>query len=158
MPLAGSQAARAWATLKQGWGYGPVSYLETYFPAHTAFATPVTLSDGSKAKVGVIRRGIQTREWRLVRTEPHPMIDLAEESRTQVPEHIEASLIREELYHLTTPAGENQEVSSQHPKVTRELRAMLEREVAGERKVRSNQPRQVDPEMKLRLESLGYGE
>jgi len=158
LPLASSRTARWWAALGERRGAGPISYMETYFPAHTAFATPVTLPDGSKTKVGVIRRGIQTKEWKFVRTEPHAMLDVPEKSRIEVPKEIEASLIREELYHLTAPGGENEEVSSQHPRVVAEMRAMLERAVAEERDTRSNPPRPVDPETKLRLKSLGYGE
>ena len=158
LPLVGSAAERAWAAIRERFRGERVAYIETYYPAHVAFATPVTLPDGKKVKVGLIRRGVQTRDWKYVKSEPHPLMDVAPGSLPEVPEELQASLVREELYHLTGPSGEKRNVVRQHPDVVKEMRALFEWHLEAERGAAPPVPVDVDPEMKLRLESLGYGE
>ena len=158
LPLVGSSAERGWAALRERFRGERVAYMETYYPAHVAFATPVTLPDGKKVKVGLIRRGVQTREWKYVKSEPHPMIDIAPGSLPEVPDELTALLVREELYHLTGPTGEKQNVVRQHPEVVEEMRALFEWHLEAARGSAPSVLMDADPEMKLRLKSLGYGE
>jgi arylsulfatase A-like enzyme len=158
LPLVGSSAERGWAAIRERFREERAAYMESYYPAHVAFATPLTLPDGTKVKVGLIRRGVQTREWKYVKSEPHPIIDVAPGSLPEVPDELKASLVREELYHLTGPTGERQNVVRQHPEVVAEMRALFEWHLEAERGAALSVPVDVDPEMKLRLESLGYGE
>jgi arylsulfatase A-like enzyme len=158
LPLVGSSAERGWAALRERFRDGRVAYMETYYPAHVAFATPVNLPDGEKLKVGLIRRGVQTRDWKYVKSEPHRLIDVTPGLVPEAPEELTALLVREELYHLAGPSGEKRNVVEQHPEVVEEMRALFERHLEAERGSAPSVPADVDPEMKLRLKSLGYGE
>jgi arylsulfatase A-like enzyme len=156
LPLVGSAATRGWAAVRERFRGERVAYMETYYPAHVAFATPVTLPDGQKVKVGLIRRGVQTRDWKYLRSDPHPVMDVDPGSRPEVPQELVAELVREELYHLSGRSGEKRDVAKQHPDVVEELRALFERHLEAERVAAPSVPAEVDPEMKLRLKSLGY--
>ena len=158
LPLVGSAAERGWTALREHFSGERAAYMETYYPAHVAFATPVTLPDGTKLKVGLIRRGVRTREWEYVKTEPYPLIDVAPGSLPQVPDELKASLVGEELYHLTAPSGENLNVIRKYPEVVEQMRGLFERYVKAERGFTPSVPADRDPEMQLRLKSLGYGE
>ena len=157
LPLIGSPAERGWTALRERFRGERAAYMETYYPAHVAFATPVTLPDGKKLKIGLIRRGVRTRDWKYVKSEPYPLMDVSPGSLPEVPDALKASLVHEELYHLAGPSGEKSNVARKHPEVVEEMRAIFEGYLEGERVVPSV-PANVDPEMKLRLESLGYGE
>jgi hypothetical protein len=135
-----------------------MTYMETYYPAHVAFATPVTLPGGEKVKVGLIRRGVQTRDWKYVKSEPHPVIDVEAGSLPEVPEELAASLVREELFDLAAAAGEKRNVVRQHPEVVGKMRELLQRHLEAERAPVPSVPAGVDPETRLRLKSLGYDE
>jgi arylsulfatase A-like enzyme len=156
LPLVGSAPARGLAAVRERFRDERVAYLETYYPAHVAFATPVTLPDGQTVKVGLIRRGLQTRDWKYVRSDPHPVMDVDPDARPAVPEELKAKLVHEELYDLSSKAGESRNVAKQHPDVLDELRALFERHLEAERGAAPPVPVDVDPEMKLRLKSLGY--
>jgi arylsulfatase A-like enzyme len=158
LPLVGSSAQRGWAALRERFRGERVAYMETYYPAHVAFATPVTLPGGEKVKVGLIRRGVQTRDWKYVKSEPYRIIDVAPDSLPEVPDQLKASLLFEELFHLAGPSGEKRNVAQQHPEVVEEMRALFERQLKAERAALSSVPVELDPEAKLRLKSLGYGE
>jgi len=157
LPRVGSIGARARSRLASLFEDEPVAYMETYYPAHVAFATPVTLADGSESKVGVIRRGVQSGRWRFVRSDPHPLLDVAPGSLPEVPAPLAAAVKREELYDLAT-TGDDRNVIAQHPEVAARLRAALDRQLAAERVREATPPAEVDPETRLRLQSLGYGE
>ena len=106
----------------------------------------------------MIRRGVQTRDWKYVKSEPYPLIDVAAGSLPEVPDPLKASLVFEELFHLAGPSGEKRNVAQQHPEVVEEMRALFEGQLEAERGAVSSVPVEADPEMKLRLKSLGYGE
>jgi len=106
LPRVGGPVTRAWASLRERFGTERVAYMETYYPAHIAFATPVDLPDGSRVKVGLVRRGIQTRDWKYVLSEPHPILDMAPGSTPEVPEALVRRLVHEELFHLAATSGE----------------------------------------------------
>ncbi len=135
-----------------------VAYLESYYGAHTAFAMPVTLPDGSPAKVGIIRRGVRTQDWKLVRTEPYPLLDVSAGSQPEVPAALRDALRVEQLYAVSADGGDSRDVIDQHPEVAAALRAELERHLEPERGVVASQRMHVDEETKLRLEALGYGD
>jgi len=153
LPRSGSIARRAWEALRNVRRSDPVAYMETYYPAHVAFATPIVLADGTKTKIGTIRRGVQRGEWKFVRTEPHELLDVAPGSLPAVPDELP---VREELFHLTG-AGDDRNVLRQHPAVAQEMRDLLQTYIDAERVRTPRTTPGVDPEMKLRLESLGYG-
>jgi len=158
LPLVGSSAARSWAAVRERFRAERMTYMETYYPAHVAFATPVTLPGGEKVKVGLIRRGVQTRDWKYVKSEPHPVIDVEAGSLPEVPEELAASLVREELFDLAAAAGEKRNVVRQHPEVVGKMRELLQRHLEAERAPVPSVPAGVDPETRLRLKSLGYDE
>lgn len=153
----GGPATRAWASLREVFGDERLAYMETYYPAHVAFATPVDLPDGSRVKVGLIRRGLQSRDWKYVRSEPHPILDMAPESTPEVPAELARRLVHEELFHLAAASGERKNVIGQHPEIAAKMREELQRHLEDE-SARARVPLEADPETKLRLQSLGYGE
>jgi arylsulfatase A-like enzyme len=157
LPLAGPALERLWARLGGNAGAERVAYMETYYPAHVAFATPVTLPDGRETKVGLIRRGVRTRDWKYVRSDPLALIDVDPGSLPEVPAELAAKLVREELYDLNAENGESRDVARRHPEVVEELREIFEIHRAAESATKGTVPGEVDPEMKLRLKALGYG-
>jgi len=157
LPRVGGPVTRAWASLRERFGTERVAYMETYYPAHIAFATPVDLPDGSRVKVGLVRRGIQTRDWKYVLSEPHPILDMAPGSTPEVPEALVRRLVHEELFHLAATSGEGRNVIGQHPEIAAEMREQLQRHLNDEG-AHARVPLEVDRETKLRLQSLGYGE
>jgi arylsulfatase A-like enzyme len=157
LPLAAPVIERFWSRLSGRAGAERVAYMETYYPAHVAFATPVRLPGGSETKVGLIRRGVQTRDWKYVRSDPYELIDVDPASLPEVPAELAARLVHEELYDLNAENGESRNVVKQHPDVVAELREIFEVHLAAEAETKGTQPGVVDPEMKLRLKALGYG-
>ena len=155
LPRVGSWVGRWVASLADD--EAPDAYMETYYPAHVAFATPVTLPDGTEARVGLIRRGVRTRDWKFVRSEPHRIIDVAPGSVPEIPVELARTLVREELFDLTADDGEQRNVIAERPEVAAEMRARLQRHLDSER-AETSEVQPLDPEMKLRLESLGYAE
>jgi arylsulfatase A-like enzyme len=157
LPLAAPAIERLWARLTGRASAERVAYMETYYPAHVAFATPVTLPSGGETKVGLIRRGVQTRDWKYIRSDPYELIDVDPGSLPEVPAELAAKLVREELYDLNAENGESRNVAQQHPEVVAELREIFEIHLAAEAETKGTLPGSVDPEMKLRLKALGYG-
>jgi arylsulfatase A-like enzyme len=157
LPLVAPGPERVFARLTGRDGGERVAYMETYYPAHVAFATPVTLPDGRRTKVGLIRRGVRTRDWKYVRSDPYALIDVEPGSLPEVPAELAAKLVREELYDLNAENGEARNVAPRHPDVVAEMRELLEIHLAAEAETKGTLPGEVDPEMKLRLKALGYG-
>jgi arylsulfatase A-like enzyme len=141
-----------------GAGDGDVAYMETYYPAHVAFATPVTLPDGRDTKVGTIRRGVRTARWKYVRSEPFELLDASPGSLPEVPEPLRRAVAGEELFRLDEPGPEQRNLIASQPEVAVEMRALLAAHLADERRSFGASPLEVDEETRLRLESLGYGE
>jgi arylsulfatase A-like enzyme len=133
-----------------------VAYMETYYSAHRGFAKPVTLPDGTQAKLGLVRRGVQQGRWKLVRTEAHALFDVPAEDAPAIPEEMKRAEFREELFDLA--GGDVFDVISQHPDVAARLRALLDAEIAKEKEVPPAPAAPLDPEMRKRLQSLGYAD
>jgi len=132
-------------------------YLETFHPAHVAFAVPVQLPDGSEGKIGLVRRGIRTAEWKLVVTEPTALLDVSRGSLPEVPPELARRYAREELYHLAGGDGERRNVIARNRQVADRLRGLLKEHRASEAYPPPQPAMDVDEERRLRLESLGYG-
>ncbi|HVH20609.1 MAG TPA: sulfatase [Myxococcota bacterium] len=130
------------------------AYMETYYMAHRGFAKPVTLPDGTQAKLGLIRRGVQQGRWKLVRTEAHALFDVAPEDAPAIPEEMARAEFHEELYDLA--AGDVFDVLAKHPDVAAQLRPQLDAEIAKEHAADAPTA-PLDAEMRTRLEALGYG-
>jgi arylsulfatase A-like enzyme len=157
LPLAAPAIERLWARLTGRAGVERVAYMETYYPAQMEFAKRVTLPNGSETKVGLIRRGVQTRDWKYIRSEPYELIEFDRVSLPEVPAELAAKQAGEELYDLNAEKGESRNVAHQHPEVVAELREIFEIHLAAEAATKGTVPGVVDPEMKLRLKALGYG-
>jgi arylsulfatase A-like enzyme len=152
LPLAGDSPLHWLARLHDG---DPVAYMETYYPAHGAFAPHVRTADGTEYQVGAIRRGVRSGRWQLVRTEPHALIDVSGASLDEIPEAARERLRREELFDLEAEASGAGDVAAAHPEVLERLRRLLDLQIAEED---GDTPRvELDDETRLRLESLGYG-
>lgn len=136
----------------------PIAYMETYDPAHSGRAHKVKLPDGRESLVGFIRRGVRTPEWKFVRTEPYPVLDVSRGSLPEVPEDVRQRVAREQLFRVDAPGGENDDVIDENPDVAATLRRALDEHLAEERYEEPIETMHVDEEMKLRLEALGYGE
>jgi arylsulfatase A-like enzyme len=134
------------------------AYLETYFAAHHAFAKPVTLPDGRTARMGLVRRGIRTERWKYVRTEAVPLFDRSAAEEPEIPEAMLREAYREELYDLTAPTKDDFDVGAQYPQVLRTLRAELDARLAAEQQLAPAPAAPLDPEMRTRLEALGYSQ
>jgi arylsulfatase A-like enzyme len=137
-------------------GEEPPVYLETWYPAHAAFAKKARLPGGEEVAVGFARQSVRRGRWRLERRVPAPLLDVTPEQQPELPERLRESVRDEALYDLSAPGGENTDVSYAHPDVVRELGALLDAYLAEER---APAPAEVvDEETRLRLESLGYGD
>jgi arylsulfatase A-like enzyme len=134
------------------------AYLESYFAAHHAFAKPVTLPDGTQIRVGLVRRGVQTERWKYVRTEAWPLFDVPAGQTPEIPESVRRAEFREDLFDLQAPSGDDFDVSAQYPQVLRTLRAELDKRLAEEARTKPAPAAPLDPEMRKRLEALGYGD
>jgi arylsulfatase A-like enzyme len=153
LPLASASALHWLARLRDG---DPVAYMETYYPAHGAFAPHVRTADGTEHKVGAIRRGVRSGRWQLVRTEPHPLVDVSDSRWDEIPEAAREELRREELFDLQAKTPGAGDVATAHPDVVASLRRLLDAHIAEEG---GDSPRvELDDETRVRLESLGYGE
>jgi hypothetical protein len=130
--------------------------METYYSAHRGFAKPVTLPDGTQAKLGLVRRGVQQGRWKLVRTEAHALFDVPAEDAPAIPEEMKRAEFREELFDLA--GGDVYDVISQHPEVAAKLRGLLDTEIAKEKESPPVPSAPLDPEMRKRLKSLGYAD
>jgi arylsulfatase A-like enzyme len=133
-----------------------VAYMETYYSAHSGFAKPVTLPDGTQAKLGLVRRGVQEGRWKLVRTEAHSLFDVPAEQAPAIPEEMARAEFHEELLDLA--GGDLYNVIEQHPDIAAHLRALLDAEIAKEKSAEPAPAAPLDPSMRKRLEALGYGE
>jgi arylsulfatase A-like enzyme len=132
-----------------------LAYMETFYPAHQGFAKPIALPDGTTRKIGLIRRSVRDGPWQLVRTEPHPLLDVRDESWQDVPVALLHSMWNEVLLDTREGGDEPRDRSAEHPEIAARLRAALDAQLAQDG---GAAPRfHLDPESKLRLESLGYG-
>ncbi len=152
LPLAGDSPLHWLARLHDD---EPVAYMETYYPAHGAFAPHVRTADGTEYKVGAIRRGVRSGRWQLVRTEPHALVDVSGASLDEIPEAVRERLRREELFDLEAEAPGAGDLAAAQPEVLEWLRGLLDLHIAEQG---AGAPRvELDDETRLRLESLGYG-
>ncbi|MGH0028611.1 MAG: sulfatase [Myxococcota bacterium] len=132
-----------------------IAYMETYYPAHQGFAKPVTLPDGSQRKIGLIRRSVRQGPWQLVRSEPHPLLDVRQESWSDLPIELLHGMWSEVLIDTRDTGPEPVDRSGEQPEIAARLRAALDARIARDA---GTAPRvELDDESRLRLESLGYG-
>jgi hypothetical protein len=103
-----------------------------------------------------VRRAVRTERWKLVRTDPHDLLDASEGALPEIPAAIREAAKREQLFDLSSPAGEGEDVIGEHPEVAARLRSALDAQLATA--VRSAPAAPLDEESRLRLEALGYGE
>ena len=132
-----------------------LAYMETYYPAHVGFAKPVVLPDGSERKIGLIRRSVREGPWQLIRSEPHPLLDVREESWSDLPETLLHSMWSEVLVDTREGGEELRDRSAEQPEIAARLRAALDAQLAQDRGPAPRVP--LDEDSRLRLESLGYG-
>lgn len=132
------------------------AYMETYYSAHRGFAKPVTLPDGTPAKLGLVRRGVQEGRWKYVRTEAHPLFDVPAAEAPAIPEALQREAFHEELFDLA--GGDVYNVIEQHPEIAEKMRALLDAEIAREKSAVPAPAAPLDPEMRTRLEALGYAD
>ncbi len=128
------------------------AYMETFYPAHAAFAWKEKLPGGEEIAVGLVRRGIRNQRWKLVRQETHALLDVSAGAQPTPPPALRRRLQSEQLFDLQK--SEERDVLDRHPRVAADLRALLEAELAREGGLRVAP---IDEESRLRLESLGYG-
>lgn len=163
LPLPAESSGRSLLPLLEkgprGWlrgfldGEEPIAYMETYYPAHGAFAQQVKIGD-TERKIGVIRRSVRSGRWQLIRNEPHPLLDSSDDTWSDVPEPVLESLRSEFLIDALDPSQYPPDLAEQQPELAARLRAELDAQIAAERGVAPRLP--VDPETRLRLKSLGY--
>lgn len=131
-------------------------YMETYYPAHAAFATPVEVG-GRTYEVGTIRRAVRAGRWQLERDEPHPLMDVSNGGKEDLPAAALDAVRDERLVDWTRP-GPPVDQSDRHPEIAARLRERLDAEIAREReRPAPSEALDVDAETRLRLKSLGYG-
>jgi len=148
-----------WRSRGADTGEDRVAYMETYFPAHRAFAKPVDLPDGTHAKLGMIRRGVRAGRWKYVRTEAHDLLDVPAEKAPRIPEEMKRAAFHEELYDLAAPTGDVYDVLAQNPEVAKRMRALLDAQLANAHPPSAPAPApELDAESRKRLEALGYGD
>ncbi len=134
-----------------------VAYMETYYPAHKAFAPRVIASERD-VQVGVVRRSIVRGQWQLVRSEVHPLLDVAEDEQPSIPPDAVEQVEGVQLYRLDGPSERDVDLKQAHPELVSELAALLDARLEEEREGSDAPPLPVDEETRIRLESLGYGE
>ena len=117
--------------------------MESYYPAHGAFARPVE-HEGRSYRVGVVLRALRAGRWQLVREEPHPLMDVSDERYDELPPEVLAKVTGERLLDWNRPGAGDQ--SARHPKIAAALRAALDAEQAREGDRRAALPaRRRDP-------------
>jgi arylsulfatase A-like enzyme len=132
------------------------AYMETWYPAHRAFARRVGLPGGEEGLLGLVVRAVRDERWKLVRTSPHDLLDASKDALPEIPEAIRAGAKREQLFDLASPGGEGKDVIAEHPEVAARLRALLDAELA--MAVEASPVAPLDEDARLRLEALGYGD
>jgi arylsulfatase A-like enzyme len=143
------------------WGAQPdppperVAYMETYYTAHVAFAPPVRTPDGRTFALGRVHRAVREGRYQLVRTEPHPLLDVSDALWEDAPPEALAAARREVLIDTTDEGADPRDLSDEQPEIAARLRALLDAQLAQDRGEALALP--IDDETRLRLESLGYG-
>jgi arylsulfatase A-like enzyme len=133
-----------------------IAYMETWYPAHRAFARRVGLPGGEEGLLGIVHRAVRSERWKLVRTDPHDLLDASPDALPEIPDSIRDGAKREQLFDLSAPGGEDADVIADHPKVAARLRAELDAHLAND--VGSSPAAALDDDARLRLEALGYGD
>ncbi len=134
----------------------PVAYMETYYPAHEGFAKPVVLPDGSQRKIGLIHRSVRSGRWQLIRSEPYPLFDVADETWSDLPIELLHAMWREVLVDALDESENPPDLAQQKPELTAQLRGLLDAHLEQEERLAPSIA--LDEESRLRLESLGYGD
>jgi arylsulfatase A-like enzyme len=131
---------------------GRETYAETYLPATDAFAEVVVAED-KEVRVGVRRRGLRSAEWKLVLTEPWPLLDYPHPPT--VPEVAKQQLSSVELFNMrSNPLELHGELIKDRPDVVAQLQAKVDAyNQQGGRGVGRRELSDADRE---RLRSLGY--
>jgi hypothetical protein len=93
-----------------------------------------------------------------VRTEAWPLFDVPADEAPKLPEAMLRDAYREELYDLTAATGDDFDVIAQYPQVAATLRAELDRRLAEAKQHAPAPAAPLDPQMRTRLEALGYGD
>jgi arylsulfatase A-like enzyme len=132
-----------------------VAYMETYYTAHRAFAPPVRTPDGAEYPLGRVHRAVRAGRFQLVRTEPHPLLDMTDALWEDAPPEALEAARSEILVDVEDDADEPRDLRAEHPEIAARLGALLDAHLAEDR---GAAPRlSPDDETRLRLESLGYG-
>jgi arylsulfatase A-like enzyme len=132
-----------------------VAYMETYYTAHRAFAPPVRTPDGGEYPLGRVYRAVRSGRFQLIRSEPHPILDMTDALWEDAPPEALEAARSEVLVDVEDESREPRDLSEEHPEIAARLRALLDAQLAEDRG--SAPPLPLDDETRLRLESLGYG-
>jgi arylsulfatase A-like enzyme len=102
-------------------------YLETFLPATLAVSRPVLLEDGSSQRIGTVRRALRTTRWKLIRSEPHALINTLSPAR--VADAMRRTDRVEELYDLANDPTESVNLIGREADHAASLRAHLDGEL-----------------------------
>jgi arylsulfatase A-like enzyme len=108
------------------------AYMETWYTAHRAFAPPVRGPDAKEYAIGRIHRAVREGSWQLIRTEPHPLLDVTDPEWEAVPLEAKESVRSEVLIDTRDRASSPRDLSAAHPEVAARLRALLDVRIAEE--------------------------
>lgn len=124
--------------------------METYLPAHSLFATPV--SEPGHDRIGFRRFGIRTPDWKFIVNDPIPILD-RDDPPPLTPE-LKKRYFSEELYDLHADPKELHNVIGAHTDLAASFRAKIARyQALGTSK---SEPVNLDSAGRERLRSLGY--
>jgi len=130
-------------------------YIETYMPAHDAFAELLDNGHGKKVKVGARRYGILAPPWKYIVTEPFPLLS-AKQPELEV--NLTGKVSKKELYNIGNDPLELVSLidTEDGSIIANELAGALQAYLESEPSTRNGSSFLPDSEHIDKLRSLGY--
>jgi len=132
-------------------------YIETYMPAHEAFAEIVKTDTDKHMNVGVRRIGVFKKPWKYIRTEHFPLY--SDTDAVKIPDAVKKMVEKQELYNIEKDPGELNGYmlsSKDAAEVMHELTPLLSRHTEVDQNGgRSDRVKMADDHFE-KLKSLGY--
>jgi len=127
-------------------------YLETFMPAHRAFAEKIKLNTGEETDVGVFRCGVLRYPYKLVVTQPHSLFD---DPTEPVRPDLATRVRRKELFNVEVDPEEKKNLAQEDPRRLHELETLLDQYLQ-EPGTEDTPSIDLSEEQIEKLRSLGY--
>ncbi len=127
-------------------------YIETFMPAHRAFAEKAKTSEGETVVVGVSRFGVLRYPFKLVVTRPHPLFD---DPTEPVAEDLAAQFRGKQVFNVEAEPEEKIDLAPGDPKTLHELENLLGQYLQGAETADAPSVDLSDEQIE-KLRALGY--